>query len=281
MCLLFLYINPHLKKGEYKIILVNNRDELYSRPTKPAHLWDSKIYGGMDVEEGKEGGTWLGVSETGKISCLLNIFQPSGQFKKDGASRGFLVVKYLQAEQSGAEYLEHIIKSNLVYNPFNLLTMDPGELSYDVTYYNSENNFYQKIQPGVHGFGNSFINKPFRKVKKGEMKFQEIIKTYGKTESEEQLINELITMMQNSEKNFPDEQLAEQGKGQSEDFVKSLSSIFVTFPGVGYGTRTTSVILVDHLNRVMFKERTMKEPINLEAPEWEVNEHSFISKKKY
>ena len=38
MCLLFVYINPNPKTGEFKLILINNRDEFYSRPTKPAHL---------------------------------------------------------------------------------------------------------------------------------------------------------------------------------------------------------------------------------------------------
>ncbi|XP_045592532.1 transport and Golgi organization 2 homolog [Procambarus clarkii] len=279
MCLLFLYSNPDVKTGRYKIILVNNRDETYSRPTKPAHLWSSKIYGGMDILEGKEGGTWLGISEAGKIGCLLNIFQPSDKFEENVTSRGFLVVNYLKADQSGSEYLENIAKLDAVYNPFNLLMMDPGEHSYNITYYNSQIKLSQKIQSGVHGFGNSAINKPFKKVQKGKQKFQEIIEAYGKTECEEKLINELIIMMQDTKKYFPDEQLIDQGKGHSEDFVKTLSSIWVTFPAHNYGTRTTTVILVDHSDRVVFKERTMKEPINLEAIEWEVNEFSFNLKK--
>lgn len=46
MCLLFVYINSDPKEGDYKLILVNNRDENYNRPTKPARFWDSGILGG-------------------------------------------------------------------------------------------------------------------------------------------------------------------------------------------------------------------------------------------
>ncbi|XP_037801984.1 transport and Golgi organization 2 homolog [Penaeus monodon] len=90
MCLLFVYINPDPKEGEYKVILVNNRDEFYSRPTKPAYFWDSGILGGADMYTGREGGTWLGMTENGNIACLLNILKPREEFMKDGAARGFL-----------------------------------------------------------------------------------------------------------------------------------------------------------------------------------------------
>lgn len=39
MCLLFFIINNCPKSDEFKMILVNNRDELYSRPTEGAHPW--------------------------------------------------------------------------------------------------------------------------------------------------------------------------------------------------------------------------------------------------
>lgn len=48
MCMLFVYVNPDPKPGEYKIILASNRDEQYTRPSKPAHQWTSHegVYGG-------------------------------------------------------------------------------------------------------------------------------------------------------------------------------------------------------------------------------------------
>ncbi|XP_071517443.1 transport and Golgi organization protein 2 homolog [Panulirus ornatus] len=279
MCLLFVYINPSPKEGEYKIVLVNNRDETYIRPAKPAHMWDCRVIGGMDAEEGKEGGTWLGISEAGKIGCLMNIFQPVEDFQDNVAPRGFIVVNYLQTEESGPDYMENIAKSGVIFNHFNLVTLDPGEESYNASYYNSQINAHQKLESGVHGFGNCQINTPFKKVQKGQRKLKEIIEEYGKLECEEQLISELFTMMQDTTKNFPDKQLIEQGRGHSEEFVKNLSSIYVSCPSHDYGTRTTTAILVDHTDRIVFREKTMQQPITLDALRWEVNTFSFFVRK--
>lgn len=39
MCILFFYLNPNAEEGRYQLILANNRDEFYTRPTKPAEFW--------------------------------------------------------------------------------------------------------------------------------------------------------------------------------------------------------------------------------------------------
>ncbi|XP_045103882.1 transport and Golgi organization 2 homolog [Portunus trituberculatus] len=273
MCILFLFINPRPKIGEYKAIIVNNRDETYNRPTKPAHFWDDRIVGGMDMEKNCEGGTWLAASKDGKISCLLNIFQPVNAFKAGKTSRGFLVVDYLNSCKKGHQYMEVVKNSGKMYNPFNLITLDPQGNSYDVNFYNSDSKMIHQIQPGFHGFGNSPLMKPLKKVEKGKTMFQDLVNTYGKKELEEKLIAELFIMMQNKDLNFPDPQLTEQGKGHMEYFVKSLSSIWVS--AANYGTRTTTVILVDQSDQLVYKERTMQDPVNPENPVWGENSFTF------
>lgn len=51
MCILFIFINPDPKPGEYKVILASNRDEVIGRPAKPAHEWESHegCYGGKFI----------------------------------------------------------------------------------------------------------------------------------------------------------------------------------------------------------------------------------------
>ncbi|KAK7069442.1 Transport and Golgi organization protein 2, partial [Halocaridina rubra] len=73
--------------------------------------------------------------------------------------------------------------------------------------------------------------------------------------------------MQDQEKNLPDQQLVAQGRGHPEALVKDLSSIWVSCPYVNYGTRTTTIILVDYSDRVVFRELTMKEPVTIENVE--------------
>lgn len=78
MCVIFFYVNSNPQKGGYKLILASNRDEFYARDTKEACKWADveNCYGGIDMEPGREGGTWLAISgQDGifKIAALLNL----------------------------------------------------------------------------------------------------------------------------------------------------------------------------------------------------------------
>ena len=40
MCILFFYVNNNPPPDGYQLIVANNRDEFYDRPTKPAANWE-------------------------------------------------------------------------------------------------------------------------------------------------------------------------------------------------------------------------------------------------
>ena len=44
MCLLFMYLSDDRFEGKYRIIIANNRDEFWSRPTKPLSWSDNGVY---------------------------------------------------------------------------------------------------------------------------------------------------------------------------------------------------------------------------------------------
>lgn len=78
MCILFFHIDADPGSNGYKLILASNRDEYYARPTAKAHAWEDTpwIFGGYDMQPGKEGGTWLGLSAKDgvlKFGALLNL----------------------------------------------------------------------------------------------------------------------------------------------------------------------------------------------------------------
>ena len=54
MCILFAYINNDAQDGEFQLVLANNRDEFYDRPTAPAARWqhDPACISGMWVDCG-------------------------------------------------------------------------------------------------------------------------------------------------------------------------------------------------------------------------------------
>lgn len=79
------------------------------------------------MESGKEGGTWLGVSLTGKAGVLLNLSsleKSSTNIPKQG--RGFLVSNFIVSKHSTTSYLDQLHKENkenkeIQYNPFLLV----------------------------------------------------------------------------------------------------------------------------------------------------------------
>ncbi|XP_013109379.2 transport and Golgi organization protein 2 isoform X1 [Stomoxys calcitrans] len=78
MCVIFFYVNSNPQVNGYKLILASNRDEFYARDTKEVAKWQNveNCYGGIDMEPGREGGTWLAISgQDGifKIAALLNL----------------------------------------------------------------------------------------------------------------------------------------------------------------------------------------------------------------
>lgn len=138
MCILFMYVANQVKGAStavspYKLIIASNRDEKFSRPTKPACFWegphDSHILAGQDLEEL---GTWLGISKNGKLAMLLNIMGSIGSSKTDTAttnvSRGSLVTGFLRSPPGlpGCTYLKNLCHLDIsgVYKPFHLITID-------------------------------------------------------------------------------------------------------------------------------------------------------------
>ena len=102
MCLiLFAYhVNPR-----YKLILTANRDEFYDRPTATAHFWEDapQVLAGRDLAHG---GTWLGVTRTGRFGCVTNYRDP--RQPKGTVSRGNLVSDFLLGVETVTQYLQKV-----------------------------------------------------------------------------------------------------------------------------------------------------------------------------
>lgn len=235
MCLIFLSIHQH---PTYKLIVAANRDEFYNRQTSPADFWQDhpEILGGRDLEAH---GTWMAMTKSGRISMVTNYRDPKNIDPK-APSRGQLVTDFLLSEKRPESYLKEVKEAGHSYNGFNLITGDSNELYYYSNYKGS----VEKIQQGIHGLSNHLLDTPWPKVQRGKERWRAI-------QSKDTILSTEVFDFLYDNQQASDQQLPETGIGIERE--RALSSMFIKTSG--YGTRCSTVILVDHQNQVEFTER--------------------------
>lgn len=273
MCILFLFVNPNPSGHGYQVILANNRDEQYERPTKPADFWDDDEYciSGLDMFEDRAGGTWIGMSKKGKIGILLNILVEHLQRAK---GRGYLVRNYLQSDTDCMQYLDQLAKEDAVYNEFNLVLLERGShKEWKIGLYsNKDDKGPTALAPGFIAVSNSTLEEPFQKAEQGKKTFESIV---SKTSNKDELVRALLDMLTNQSCHLPDPVLERMGQHLPEEICRQRSAIYVKSPLWNYGTRTHTVVIIDHEDNCTYVEKTMKEPINMSQPEWITSTKEF------
>ncbi|XP_042610933.1 transport and Golgi organization protein 2 homolog [Cyprinus carpio] len=270
MCIIFLKFNPRpASSNAYRLILAANRDEFYSRPSKAAEFWGSnnEILSGLDLEEGKEGGSWLGISKRGKLAALTNYLD--ARQNPDAQGRGSLVSNYLMDNLDSFAYLRKVSSEAHSYNGFNLLTADFRANEDTLCYYGNKGSSEPiHLKAGIYGLSNSLLETPWRKLQHGKRLFTSVV---NKTLSPDGLVQELLSnVLSNDELNTPDPAQESQGEGFSKAVLRALSAVCVRSPG--YGTRTNTVILISREGNVSFTERNM---LNCDLTQWSTNSFHF------
>ncbi|KAM9329665.1 transport and Golgi organization protein 2 homolog [Gastrophryne carolinensis] len=273
MCIIFFKFDPRpVSTNAYRLILAANRDEYYHRPAKPADFWGTnhEILSGLDMEPGKEGGTWLGITKRGKFSALTNYLQPKIDLNAKG--RGSLVSNYLKSDLDSFSYMKLISEEGQLYNPFNLLAAEFHNTKEDLIYYygSKAGTPPVKLNPGLYGLSCSLLDTPWKKLQHGKSLFAEILKR-SQDIAKEDLVQELIKMMNNQEPQIPDPAIEQQGKDFIIPIFNSYCAVCVRSPG--YGTRTNTIILVDKQGHVTFTERTM---LNGDVTQWKTSTYQFM-----
>lgn len=237
MCVIVIAINSHPR---FPLIIAGNRDEFYSRPTAPLGFWQDHpdILAGRDLQSH---GTWLGVSRKGKIAAVTNYRDPSSLSSQD-KSRGELVKNYLTENKSPDNYLAEVKQQKKQYSGFNLLAGDFSQL----WWYSNKAEGIKRLCPGIHAVSNHLLNTPWPKTQ--ILKQKVLALTEAKQVIEPYEILDLLY----DPVAAPDELLPDTGVGT--DWERTLSPIFVISPA--YGTRSSSVILVDREKNLVFCERT-------------------------
>ncbi|WP_164669721.1 NRDE family protein [Virgibacillus doumboii] len=237
MCLINFQLKDH---PNYKLIIAANRDEFYKRPTKEAHFWedDPEILAGRDL---KQMGTWLGITKHGRFAALTNFRDPE-KTTPEQLSRGSIVKQYLAEDISSEDFLQSLKRNKENYAGFNVIFGNPDELFH----YNNILNEAQKIHQGTHGLSNHTLNTPWPKVKKGKKNLREYV--MSRKEVHPDRLFEIVSDAEEAN----DEELPQTGVGL--EFERKLSPLFIKTPE--YGTRSSTVLLVDNNDNVTFIERT-------------------------
>ncbi|KAK6195401.1 hypothetical protein SNE40_000840 [Patella caerulea] len=282
MCLLFLLVNNNAKADEYKLVLVNNRDEYWNRPTKLADFWgkDLNCISGLDDEPGREGGTWLGMNKNGRIGILLNIF---GEMDPNKKGRGFFVSDFLSSTEDPTDYISKFSSDKSSYNGFHLILLDHSKSGYNVNYFTNfdEDNLSKRLNREESiGISNSPYHKPWQKVLNGQPRFQSVINQYPRTRDKDQLIDGLFNLMLDKTQLYPDPVLIKMSGQKSdklcdESVLKQRSALCVCCPTIEYGTRTTTIILVSGSGECNYIEKTLVLPFNPDDPQYITKSHQF------
>jgi len=239
MCLILLAYKSH---PEYPFVFAANRDEFYERPSLAADFWKERpdILGGLDL---RGGGTWLGITRKGRFAALTNFRDPSAQ-KMDAPSRGELVSRFLKSGETAAQYLRFLEENGPRYNGFSLIF---GQVD-DLRYYCNRNGS-GKLAPGIHGLSNACLDVPWPKVRRGTAELKRAVDHRRGVPTEE-----LFTIL--ADRSAPeDDNLPLTGVGL--EWERVLSPLFIVSPV--YGTRASTVIVIDRHGSVIFEERTFDE----------------------
>lgn len=235
MCLIFISIKDHPR---YKLIVAANRDEFYKRKTAPASYWDDfpEVLGGRDLEAQ---GTWMAMTRSGKVAMVTN-YRDLTNINPAAPSRGQLVSEYLFNGYNPDEYLKEIHEVAHQYNGFNLVIGNHE----DLYYYSNYQSKIIRLESGFYGLSNHLLDTPWPKVKKGKAKMEPILK-------QERIDPIMLFEILRDEEIAPDHELPKTGLELERE--RALSAMFIKTPN--YGSRCSTVILVDKENKIDFIER--------------------------
>jgi uncharacterized protein with NRDE domain len=215
MCVVALALDCHPR---WRLVLAGNRDEYHERASAPLAHWGdaANVIAGRDLVAG---GSWLGVSNNGRLAVVTNIRHPQGPDPAK-ASRGVLVGEWL-AEGRAPE-----LAALPGYNPFNLLLIGAGAAR---LFSNLPAPQEQRLRPGIHGLSNGKPGENWPRRAAAEAALAAWVERDGVPDA-------LFAMLRN-------ERLLDDGG--LPIFIKATV----------YGTRCSTVVLIDHEGRGMISER--------------------------
>lgn len=234
MCLIAFAINAQPGQALW---VAANRDEQWDRDTAPLHRWHlpdgTEVLGGRDL---RDGGTWLGISPSGRVAMLTNVRQAA--LSEARQSRGSLVTQALQSD-SAHELMARLDPED--YGGFNLVW---GNLNTGHWHWMSNRHpqaphaeqrpalHHRPLGDGLYGLSNASLDTPWPKA----LALKAALQAAMQAPDEHQQLARLAPVLVQTTPVAPN---ALPATGVAPAVEQALSSPFVRVPERRYGTRST------------------------------------------
>ena len=182
----------------------------------------------------------MGITTAGKLAAITNYRDPRQQVV-DPPSRGKLVSNYLRdAGLTPEDYQAVLYRDGQLYDGFNLLYGTIDKLNY----FTNRGGSSGPISPGIHGLSNHLLDTHWAKVIVAKSRLEDIVQ-HNKVDTDD------ILAALTDPVSFADNLLPDTGVGLERE--RMLSPIFIE--NDVYGTRSSTVMLVERNGSVKFVER--------------------------
>ncbi|MEO8013188.1 MAG: NRDE family protein [Polaromonas sp.] len=243
MCLIAFAIGVSQR---FPLVIASNRDEFLDRPTLPLDRWQTP--GGQEIISGRDlraGGTWLGMTPAGRVAFLTNVRE--AEPKVAAFSRGELVTRWLESHSDAAAFASLLEKDSQRYGGFNLVLGDVQRNAWtwmtNRSLASSSGLHFETLAPGVYGLSNAALDTPWPKTL--------ALKNALRASLEQGAI-----AYDDSWKDPLWAALGDRARAPTHDVPKTaareamevaLSSAFVQFPDLGYGTRSSTILVASRM----------------------------------
>jgi uncharacterized protein with NRDE domain len=225
MCLIGLALDAHPR---WSLVIAANRDEFFDRPATGLDWWRPRqdaswLLAGRDL---RAGGTWMGLSDGGRVGLLTNVRDPS-RHRPEASSRGALVTDWLLGDTAWSARAD--------VNPFNFIG---GDLATHRWWWASDSLCEsQALSAGLYGLSNASLDTPWPKVRRLKSGLAEALDACADSG---QLTAALLAALSDHAP-AEDRDLPDTGIGLARE--RALSSSFIALPDARYGTRSSTVVL--------------------------------------
>lgn len=247
MCLIGIAWKMH---PDFPLIAAANRDEYHARPTAPSAWWRDarQVLAGRDLQSG---GTWMGITCSGRFAALTNVRDPAGQLQ-EAPTRGALVADFLCGTAAPAANATRLATQTGHYNGFNLLTGTAEALWYT----GNRGATPHALAPGIYGLSNALLDTPWPKVTALKSALAAALGGMMAKEPLQSRVSGLMPLLFQAlgdARPAPDALLPHTGVPLERE--RALSSALIVAPG--YGTRASTVLCMTRDGSVTWEERSL------------------------